>query len=59
MDPRGLKVTQNAYFGLLTHNKQLLIVSTCDKTAGIGGGFWTHGKTDRHGSWNSYLDKHL
>ena len=26
MDPRGLRVTKNAYFSLITHIKQLLIV---------------------------------
>ena len=36
MDPRSLRVIQNAYFSLLTHTKQLLAVSFCDDTAGIG-----------------------
>ena len=31
----GLRVTQNAYFSLLTHTKQLLLVTFCDPTAGI------------------------
>ena len=35
MEPRGLKVTQNAYFSLLTHTKQLLLVTFCHPTAGI------------------------
>ena len=35
MDPEGLRVTQNAYFSLLTHTKQLLLVTFCDMTAGI------------------------
>ena len=47
MDLRGLRVTQNEYFSLLTHTKQLLIVTFCDKTAGIGGSFQTHGNTER------------
>ena len=32
---RGLRVTQNAYFSLITHTKQLLLVTFCDTTAGI------------------------
>ena len=35
MDPRVLRVTQNAYFSLLKHTKQLLLVTFCDLTAGI------------------------
>ena len=31
----GLRVTQDAYFSLLTHTKQLLLVTLCDTTAGI------------------------
>ena len=27
MDPRGLRVTQNAYISLLTHTKQLLLMT--------------------------------
>ena len=41
MDPRGLRVTQNAYFSLITHTKQLLLVTFSDTTAGIGASFWT------------------
>ena len=33
MDPRGLKVTKNAYFSLLTGTKQLLLMTFCDTTA--------------------------
>ena len=29
----GLMVTQNAYFSLITHTKQLLLVTYCDTTA--------------------------
>ena len=36
MDLRGLVVTKNAYFSLLTHTKQLLLVTLYDMTAGIG-----------------------
>ena len=64
----GLRVTQDAYFSLLTHTKQLLLVAFCHATAGNGAKFRTHertdgqtdrrtdGWTDRCGSWNSYLD---
>ena len=38
-DPRGPRVTQNTYFSLYTHTKQLLLVTVCDKTARIGS--WT------------------
>ena len=60
----GLRVTQNAYFSLITHTKQLLSVTFCDPTADTRVSFWTHkrkwngnGWTDRHDSRNSYLDK--
>ena len=36
--PRGLRVTQNAYFSFLAHTKQLLLVKFWDTTAGIGSG---------------------
>ena len=36
MDIRGLRVTKNACFSLLTHTKQLLFVPHCAMTAGIG-----------------------
>ena len=36
MDPRGLVVTKNVYFSLLTHTKQLLLVTLCHTPAGIG-----------------------
>ena len=62
----GLRVTQNAYFSLMTHTKQLLLVTFCYTAAGIGASFWTHGRrmdggrtdgrTDGRGSRNSYLD---
>ena len=65
MDHKSLRVTQNAYFSLMTHTKQLLLVTVCDTTARIGASFRTHGRrtdgrtdgmTDRRGSRNSYLD---
>ena len=44
MDPRGLRVTHNAYFSLLTHTTKLLLVTFCDLTAKTGVSFQTHGK---------------
>ena len=35
LDIRGLRVTQNAFFSILTHTKQLLLLTFCDTTAGI------------------------
>ena len=59
----GLRVTQNAYFSLITYTKQLLLVTFCNPAAEIGVIFRTHarqtesgGRTDRRGSRNSYLD---
>ena len=57
----GLRVTQDAYFSLLSHTKQLLLVTFSDTTAEIGASFRTDACTDgvrtgRHGSRNSYLD---
>ena len=54
---RGLRVTQDAYFSLLSHTKQLLLVTFSDTTAGIEASFRTDGRTDRRGSRKSYLDK--
>ena len=34
--PKGSRVTQTKYFSLLTHVKQLSLVTLCDTTAGIG-----------------------
>ena len=63
MDPRGLRVTHNAYFSLLTHTKKLLLVTFCDPTAKTGVTFWTHTRTERNHEqtgarkgWNSSLD---
>ena len=36
-----LRVTQNAHFSLLTHTKQLLLVTFCDPTAGTEVSFRT------------------
>ena len=53
MDPRGLRVTHNAYFSLLTHTKKLLLVTFCDLTAKTGVSFWTHGTDRMDGTeWN-------
>ena len=38
----GLRVTQDAYFSLLTHTKQLLLVKFCHTTVGNRASFWTH-----------------
>ena len=61
----GLRVTQDAYFSLLTHTKQLLLVTFCDTLAGIEVRFgrtepelerepepWTDGWMDRQ-TWKS------
>ena len=36
MEQRVLTLIKNAYFLLLTHTKQLLLVTICNPTAGIG-----------------------
>ena len=46
MEPRSLRVTQNAYFSLLTHTKKLLLVTFCETIAEIGVSFRTHGNRD-------------
>ena len=35
MDLKGLRVTQNTYFSLLTDTKQLLLLTLCDPTSGL------------------------
>ena len=40
----GLRVTQNAYLSLMSYTKQLLLVTLCYTTAGIGASFRTHGR---------------
>ena len=49
MDPRGLRVTHNAYFSLLTHTKKLLFVTCCDPIAKTGVAFWTHTRNGKDG----------
>ena len=63
MDSRVLKVTKNTYFTLLTHTKQLLLLTFCDTAAETEVSIGTHerkwkrnGRTDKRGSRNSYLD---
>ena len=43
----GLRVTQDAYFSLLTHAKQLLLVTFCVTTAENGASFRTHKQMDK------------
>ena len=42
-------MTQDAYFSLLTHTEQLLLVKFGDKLASIEVSFWTNG---RNWNWN-------
>ena len=61
-----MQVTQNAYFSLFTHPKQLLLATFCDLTAGIEKKDRTGQdrkpmtdatvRTDRYEDWNSYVD---
>ena len=44
-----LRGIQYAYISLLTHTKQLLLVTFCYKTPGSGVRFWTHGRRTEHG----------
>ena len=47
----------DAYFSLLTHTKQLLLVTFCDKTAGSGVRFRTHGTRNmEHGRTDRRTD---
>ena len=49
MDPRGLAVTPNAYFSFSKHIKQLLLVTFCDTSAGIGASFRTDERRTEEG----------
>ena len=40
----GLRMTQDAYFSLMTHTKQLLFMTFCCTTAGIEVSFRTDGR---------------
>ena len=42
----GLRVTQDAYFALLSHTKQRLLMKFSDTTAGIGASFLTDARMD-------------
>ena len=53
MNPRGMRVTQNAYFSLITYTKQLLLVTFCYTTAGIEVSFRTDGGRKDRGTWKS------
>ena len=46
MDPRGTGWTKNAYCSLLTHTKQLLLLTFCQTTARNGASFRTHRGND-------------
>ena len=47
MDPRGLRVTQTTNFSLLTHAKQISLVTFCDTYAEIRKNeSVTYGRTD-------------
>ena len=56
MDLRGLRVTQNVYFSLLTHTKQVLLVTFCHTTAGNGASFRTHTHGHMHGRTDEQTD---
>ena len=43
MDPRDLRMTQNAYLSLLTHTKKVLLVTFYDPTAETVVSFRTDG----------------
>ena len=49
----GLRVTKDAYFSLLTHTKQLLLVTYFDTTADTGVSFWMHGRKDGNTDGNT------
>ena len=60
MDHKSLRVTQNAYFSLMTHTKQLFLVIFCDKTEKFvmeqDVTWQAVGRTDRCECWKSYVD---
>ena len=43
--PLGSEGDPGCIFSLMTHTKQLLLVTFCYTTAGIGANFWTHAQT--------------
>ena len=48
-------LTQNSYFSLLTHAKQLLLVIFFNTIAGNGASFQTHAHRQRN-RWKDYLE---
>ena len=52
----GLRVTQNEYFSLIAHTKQLLLVTFCYTAAGIGASFRTHGRRTEDGRTEGQTD---
>ena len=56
MDPRGLRMNQNAYSSLLTLTKKLLLVTFSDPTAETEVSFWTHRWTDRQNETERWTD---
>ena len=52
MDPRSLRVTQNAYFPFVTHRKLLSVLMLCFPTARIDVSFWTHQCGKKTKRWN-------
>ena len=42
----GLRVTRNAYFSLMTHTTQLLLMTFCETTAEIEVSFRTDGRAE-------------
>ena len=52
----GLRVTRDAYFSLLTHNKQLLLVTFYGTLEGIEVSFWRDGNTEPEREWDGQTD---
>ena len=50
-------MTQNAYFSLSKHTKNLLFVTYCDMNAETGIGFWTQGQPE--GQTNGQANKEV
>ena len=56
MDPRGLRMTQNAHFSLLTHTKTLSLVTYCGTNAETAVSFWTHARNRTDGRMDRQTD---
>ena len=52
----GLRATQDEYFLLMTHTKQLLLLTFCHTTAGIGADFRTKAQTADGGRTEGQTD---